>query len=80
MNPSVLPRGVALLFSVGDRRRIKVNEDIAFRTDKAIESTNEKLKKELLNNWLSNTSPITFKKGKEYYITDELFNAYFRRF
>ena len=81
INPCTLPRGVAMLFSIGDRVVTEAEEPNAFRTDRILsESSSERIQKEIYNNWISCVSPITFYKEVRYIVLDDLMNSWFRRF
>ena len=81
MNPLTISRGVALLFSLGMRTEVLIDENRNYRPDKVLaEGTNSRIKKEFVNNHISNISPLTCKKGKHYFVMNEMFNSYFRSF
>ena len=76
--PVKLPRGVANIFLVGNSANVKLKSNAQYRPDKILEVTgNKSVLGEMINNYMSNKSPITLHSGDEYKITDSLFNAYF---
>ena len=80
LKPFKVPRGVANIFMIGCVTVKKINEEYSYRPDKILDYYGMKsIGKEMVNNHLSNTSPISCKSGDEYFITDALFNAYFVR-
>lgn len=81
MTPLNVPRGVGMLFSVGNSRRVTINENQDRRPDRVLgDYTSSPMKEELVNNYITNVSPISCKKGISYTIVDSTFTAYFRRF
>ena len=80
LNPLKIPRGVANILMLGNVSSININENLSYRPDKVLDSYGMKsMLKEIVNNYVSNTSPISCQNGTEYIITDSLFNAYFVR-
>lgn len=78
LKPLKLPRGICNLFAIGDSATISLPEKWNHRPDKILESVGCKsMKNEIINNYMSVTSPISLKKGDPYVITDNLFNKYF---
>lgn len=70
-----IPRGIAILFAVDDSEDTIVGENEEHRTDRML--NNKSIKKELVNNYVSNTSPISCKKGDKYKICSSKFHGYF---
>jgi len=78
LKPVKLPRGVMNLFAIGNSVDIYIAEDISYRPDKIPAKLNlPSVREELVDNYMSNISPITLNKGDEYKITDNLFKGYF---
>jgi len=78
LKPLKIPRCVANLFSIGNSTEISIIQDFEYRPDKIPESINvPSIYEELVDNYVSNKSPITLKKGDYYTITDSLFKGYF---
>ena len=78
IKPVKLPRCVANLFAIGNSAEFSVIENYEYRPDKIPETLNEaSMTEELIDNYISNTSPITFRKGTKYTITDSMFKGYF---
>jgi hypothetical protein len=78
IKPITLPRGIAQIFSMGDRLLIDINEQNEYRPDRVVDSGDpNRIKKEFMNNNLSNLSPISFKKGHYYFAIDDTFMSYF---
>ena len=78
LKPIKIPRCIANLFSIGNSTNINIIEDFEYRPDKIQEMINTpSISKELVDNYISNKSPITLKKGDTYTITDGLFKGYF---
>lgn len=78
IKPVKFPRCVANLFSLGNSTIITIREDLEHRPDKIPTMLNQpSMKEELVDNYISNVSPITLKKGDSYVITDTLFKGYF---
>lgn len=76
--PVGLPRGVANLLSQGLRDDIIITEDVSYRPDKILTAYGLKsFKHEAVNNWLSNTSPISCVNNTDYSIAGNMFMAYF---
>jgi len=73
-----LPRGVAQIFSMGNRYLVNINEQNECRPDRVVDSGDpNRIKKEFMNNSLSNMSPISFKKGYYYFAVDDIYMSYF---
>ena len=69
IKPLKVPRGVAVLFSLGNRYDVKISQDWSHRSDKVLETMNLKsLKYEIMDNYISNASPMTLNKGDPYVI------------
>lgn len=78
LKPIKVPRCVANLFAINDSAELTITEDLAFRPDKIPEKLNVKsINEEIIDNYMSNTSPISLKKGDTYTVTDALFKGYF---
>ena len=78
IKPVKLPRGVANIFMLGNSSEVKVMESWNHRPDKILELVGQKsMKYEIINNYMSNTSPISLKNGDKYIITDRTFGGYF---
>lgn len=71
--PIVFPRGIFNLFSIGMSSEEKVTDEFEYRPDKTCLG----MKDELINNNLSNISPISCVKGKTYKKAGTVFKAYF---
>ena len=80
LNPLKIPRGIANILMIGDVDAITIDERLSYRPDKVLDQFGMKsMLKEIVNNYLSNTSPISCKNNDLYLITDSLFNGYFVR-
>ena len=80
LKPLKIPRGVANIFVLGDSTTQKINEYTKYRPDKILEQYGmESMSKEIVNNYLTNISPISCKSDVTYVIADALFNGYFVR-
>ena len=78
IKPLKVPRGVAVLFSLGNRYDVKISQDWSHRSDKVLETMNLKsLKYEIMDNYISNASPMTLNKGNPYVIVDKFFGGIF---
>ena len=76
--PVKIPRCVANLFSIGDSTDMVITENFEYRPDKIPESVNmPSISEEVVDNYMSNTSPISLRKGDIYTVTDKLFKGYF---
>ena len=54
IKPLKVPRGVAVLFSLGNRYDVKISQDWSHRSDKVLETMNLKsLKYEIMDNYIS---------------------------
>ena len=71
--PIAVPRGIANIFSIGLSSQSSVTENWEYRPDKM----NEGMTMELINNNLSNTSPISCKKGTPYKLSTRTFAGWF---
>ena len=71
--PISAPRGIANIFSIGMCEIGVVTENWQHRPDKE----NLGMRDELINNNLSNTSPISCKKGMVYKFSNVTFKSYF---
>lgn len=80
LKPLKIPRGIANVFAIGSSTVIQIDERYKYRPDKILGAIGAKsISKEIVNNYLSNTSPITCDENVEYVIADELINGYFVR-
>ena len=80
LNPLKIPRGIANILMIGDVNVTTINEALSYRPDKVLDKFGMKsMLREIVNNYMSNTSPISCKSSDEYFITDSLFNGYFVR-
>ena len=78
LKPIKIPRCVANLFSIGDSAEMTITEVFEYRPDKIPESINvASINEEIVDNYISNKSPITLRKGDVYTVTDKLFKGYF---
>lgn len=68
-----IPRGVANIFSVNQSNEVTITENTQHRTDRL----NNGIQDELINNWMSNTSPLRTTKGTRYKKMSSLFISYF---
>lgn len=76
--PVKIPRCVANLFSIGNSTDMIITEKFEYRPDKIPESVNmPSISEEVVDNYMSNTSPISLRKGDVYTVTDKLFKGYF---
>lgn len=80
LKPLKIPRGIANIFMLGDVDSIGITEKFTYRPDKIMDQFGMKsMLKEIVNNYISNISPISCENGVEYLIADSLFNGYFVR-
>jgi len=78
LKPLKIPRGIADLFVLGDSSEIPIIESWKRRPDKILVSIGQaSMRSEIINNYISNKSPITLKNGDTYTVTDDLFEGYF---
>lgn len=78
LKPVKIPRCVANLFSIGNSADMVITENFEYRPDKIPESVNvPSINEEIVDNYISNKSPITLRKGDIYTVTDKLFKGYF---
>ena len=78
LKPVKIPRCVANLFSIGNSADMSIVEEFEYRPDKIPASVNvPSITEEIVDNYMSNKSPITLKKGDVYTVTDKLFKGYF---
>ncbi len=75
MKPLNIPRGVANLFCQDLVYGEEVTEDIQYRPD----FLNNDMRNEIINNHLTNVSPISLLKRSYYLIADVMFMSYFGR-
>ena len=73
IKPITIPRGIANIFMLGLSDATTVTEIYAFRPDRI----NSSMRDEIINNHMSNTSPISCEKKKEYKVVDNMFKTYF---
>ena len=80
LRPLTIPRGIANILMLGDITVLSINEKYSYRPDKILDEVGQKsIPKEMINNYLSNVSPISCTQKTEYIIADSLFDAYFAR-
>lgn len=78
IKPVKVPRGIANIFAIGNSSEITITENWKHRPDKILDSIGQKsMKYEILNNYMSNVSPISLVNGTNYIITDRTFGGYF---
>ena len=78
LKPVKFPRCVANLFAIGNSSELPITQDFEYRPDKIPTALNQaSMKEELIDNYMSNISPISLKKGFKYTVTDSLFKGYF---
>lgn len=73
MKATNVPRGIANIFSIGLSNTVIVDENSNHRPDRL----NSSMRNEFINNYMSNTSPISCEKKKEYKLMNNMFNTYF---
>ena len=73
ISPLKIPRGVANLFAIGMAEGDIVNENTQFRPD----FLNNDIRTEIINNWMTNISPISLEKKQAYIFVDVTFISYF---
>lgn len=73
MKPLIIPRGIANIFSVGLCDEGSITEKYEHRPD----LINRSMKEEIINNYMSLTSPVSATKGKSYKMTSLMFRTYF---
>ena len=78
IKPVKVPRGIANIFAIGNSSEITITENWKHRPDKILDSIGQKsMKYEILNNYMSNVSPISLVNGNNYIVTDRIFGGYF---
>lgn len=78
IKPLKLPRGVMNLFAINDSVEVRIPEKWNHRPDFILDSVGQKsMKGELINNYVSVTSPISLNSGDSYTVVDSLFTKYF---
>lgn len=78
LKPLKLPRGVVNLFRLGNSAEMPITQDYEHRPDKIFSKLNKaSIRDELVDNYMSNISPITLDKSDTYIVTDSLFKGYF---
>lgn len=79
IKPIVIPRGVANIMKLGNCVEINVVQNWYYRPDKLIKEAtpNPSMRLEIMNNYISNTSPISLKKNSKYTLADNMFKEYF---
>lgn len=79
INPLKIPRGVGNIFKLGDCVEITVKQNWCCRPDKLIQEVTPlpSMVLEILNNYVSNTSPISLRINSTYTIVDNMFKEYF---
>ena len=75
VKPLKIPKGVSYLFCQDHFYYDTISESTQHRPD----FVNNNMRNELINNYMSNTSPISLTKKTFYIITDTLFMSYFAR-
>ena len=81
LKPIKVPRGIANLFALGNSSEIPIIEVWANRPDKILDVVGQKsMKNELINNYMSNKSPISLHVRDRYLITDDIFTGNFTNF
>jgi len=75
VKPLNIPKGVAYLFCQDLIYGSEVKEEEQFRPD----LLNNSMRNEIINNYVSEVSPISLIKHKFYMITDVMFMTYFGR-
>ena len=75
VKPLNIPRGVAYLFVQDLFYGETVTEDTQYRPD----FLNNDMRNEIINNHLSNISPISLTKKRYYMISEVMFMSYFGR-
>lgn len=73
IRPVRLPRGVSNILMLGDAEIDTVREGFQHRPD----LLNNSFRNEVINNWVSVTSPIDCKKGTTYIVTGVKFMSFF---
>lgn len=78
IKPVKMPRCVANLFAIGNSAELTITETFEYRPDKIPEALNmPSMREEIIDNYMSNKSPITLRKGDVYTVTDGMFKGYF---
>ena len=79
IKPLVIPRGIANIMKLGNCIEIDVVQNWYHRPDKLIDEITPapSMVLEVMNNYVSNTSPISLKKNSTYTIVDNMFKEYF---
>jgi hypothetical protein len=78
LKPLKLPRGVLNIFAINNSSKITITQDYEHRPDKIFAKVNKpSMRDELVDNYMSNISPISLSKGDSYVVTDTLFKGYF---
>lgn len=78
IKPIKIPRCVANILSIGNYAELTINENFEYRPDRIPETLNmPSMREEIIDNYMSNKSPITLKKGDTYIVTDGMFKGYF---
>ena len=75
IKPLKIPRGVAYLLCQDLIYSETVTEDNQYRPD----FLNNDMRNEIINNWMTKTSPISLKKKDDYIICEVMFMSYFGR-
>ena len=69
--PITIPRETARLLTLGNCFQIQITDDFDNRPDRVSKLTpTYSMIDECVNNYINNVSPITFKKGNNYLLTD----------
>ena len=69
--PITIPRETARLLTLGNCFEIQIIDDLDHRPDRVSKITPAySMIQECVNNYINNDSPISFKKGNKYLLTD----------
>jgi len=78
IKPVNIPRGTAILFSIGLVAYDVYTEATQYRPDQILEKNGiSGIKNEVLDNYMSICSPISAVKGKRELFVSDLFRSYF---
>lgn len=80
LKPLSISRGVAILFATDLSVTGTVTDLIQYRPDKVLGYLSvPSIKGEMINNFMSNISPLSMENGESYTVTGTMFNGYFGR-
>ena len=80
INAFKIPDGLALLMSVGSSNDYEITDIVQYRPDKVTKFLyGSSVHDEIINNALSNVSPISCTNGKKYTVSNVLFRNFFAR-